>query len=95
MQHLAQDQRCQICVHVQSGISNQQRIAKAVGISQSTVSRELKRNSETNGYNDTWAQQKTAITCTISLISDSRALFLCNQMRFLDTLTHTFYNEQE
>ncbi len=54
---LTYEQRCQIEVLNKSGM-NQQEIADAVGTSQSTVSRELKRNTGQRGYRHKQAQGK-------------------------------------
>lgn len=53
-QQLTRAQRCQIGVLKKSGCS-QNRIAELVGISQSTVSRELSRNTGLRGYRHTQA----------------------------------------
>ncbi|SHO53324.1 helix-turn-helix domain-containing protein, partial [Desulfopila aestuarii] len=48
-QQLTQEQRYQISVLRKAGMTHAA-IAKAVGVSSSTISRELKRNSTENGY---------------------------------------------
>lgn len=55
---LTYEQRCQIEVLNKSRMT-QQEIADAVGTSQSTVSRELKRNTGQRGYRHKQAQRKT------------------------------------
>ncbi len=47
--HLTYDQGCQISALMESGL-NQNKIAKSVGVSQSTISKELSRNSGQRGY---------------------------------------------
>ena len=47
-QHLTRDQRCQISVLKSRGFL-QKDIAEAINVSKSTVSNELKRNSNENG----------------------------------------------
>lgn len=54
---LTYEQRCQIEVLKKSGMS-QQAIADTVGTSQSTISRELKRNTGQRGYRHKQAQSK-------------------------------------
>lgn len=54
---LAYEQRCQISVLIKSGMS-QRAIASAIGVSQSTVSRELARNTGERGYRHKQAQAK-------------------------------------
>jgi len=54
---LTYEQRCQIEVLKKSGMS-QQAIADTVGTSQSTISRELKRNTGQRGYRHRQAQSK-------------------------------------
>ena len=56
---LTYEQRCQIEVLKKSGMT-QQEIADAVETSQSTISRELKRNKGQRGYRHKQAQRKTA-----------------------------------
>lgn len=58
-QQLAYEQRCQIAVLKKRGCS-QQAIADSVGVSQSTVSRELRRNTGERGYRYKQAQEKSA-----------------------------------
>lgn len=58
-QQLAYEQRCQITVLKKRGCS-QQEIADSVGVSQSTVSRELARNTGERGYRHKQAQEKSA-----------------------------------
>lgn len=57
-QQLAYEQRCQISVLKKRGCS-QRDIAKSVGVSQSTVSRELARNTGKRGYRHNQAQEKS------------------------------------
>ena len=57
-QQLAYEQRCQISVLKKRGCS-QQEIADSVEINQSTVSRELARNTGERGYRHKQAQKKT------------------------------------
>jgi transposase, IS30 family len=57
-QQLAYEQRCQISILKKSGYS-QRGIAKAIGVSQSTVSRELMRNTGKRGYRHKQAQERT------------------------------------
>ena len=54
---LTYEQRCQIDVLKKSGFS-QQRIADAVGSDQSTISRELARNTGQRGYRHRQAHMK-------------------------------------
>ncbi len=54
---LTYEQRCQIEVLKQSGFS-QQRIAEAIGSDQSTISRELVRNTGQRGYRHSQAHRK-------------------------------------
>ncbi|MDT8442541.1 MAG: IS30 family transposase [Desulfuromonadales bacterium] len=56
---LAYEQRCQISVLIKSGMS-QRMVAKAIGVSQSTISRELARNTGERGYRHKQAQGKVA-----------------------------------
>lgn len=56
---LAYEQRCQISVLIKSGMS-QRMVAKAIGVSQSTISRELARNTGERGYRHKQAQGKAA-----------------------------------
>lgn len=56
-QHLTHIQRCQISVLLKSNIS-QQEIAKLIGSSQSTISREIRRNSGLRGYRFKQAHHK-------------------------------------
>lgn len=56
---LTYEQRCQISLLNKSGLS-QRAIASAVGASQSTISRELDRNSGERGYRYKQAQHKAA-----------------------------------
>jgi len=46
---LTQIQRYQIFAYLETGIS-QRKIAKAIGVHSSTISREIKRNGLTRGY---------------------------------------------
>lgn len=55
---LAYEQRCQISVLKKRGYS-QQEIANSVGVSQSTVSRELARNTGDRGYRHKQAQERS------------------------------------
>jgi transposase, IS30 family len=55
---LTYEQRCQIEALKKSGIS-QQAIAKLIGVSQSSVSRELSRNTGLRGYRHDQAQRKS------------------------------------
>lgn len=55
---LAYEQRCQISALIKSGMS-QRSIAKNIGVSQSTISRELARNAGERGYRHKQAQEKT------------------------------------
>jgi transposase, IS30 family len=55
---LTYEQRCQIEVLKKSGMT-QQEMAEAVGTSQSTISRELKRNTGHRGYRHKQAQRQT------------------------------------
>lgn len=55
---LAYEQRCQISVLKKRGCS-QQEIADCVGVSQSTVSRELARNTGDRGYRHKQAQERS------------------------------------
>ena len=57
-QQLAYEQRCQIYSLKKSGLS-QRMIAKNIGVSQSTVSRELARNTGERGYRYKQAQERT------------------------------------
>jgi transposase, IS30 family len=59
MPHLTQDQRCQIYTLMQSGSLPQEEIAKIVGASQATVSREITRNSGQRGYRYKQAHEKS------------------------------------
>ncbi len=54
---LTYEQRCQISVLIKSGLS-QRAIGEAIGVSQSTISRELRRNSGQRGYRHKQAQEK-------------------------------------
>jgi len=57
--HLTQEQRYYIYVECQKG-STQKSIAEAIGVNESTVCRELRRNGGKNGsYNFLKAQQKS------------------------------------
>ena len=57
-QQLTYEQRCQISALMKSGCS-QRKIAKTIGTTQSTVSRELERNTGARGYRHKQAQEKT------------------------------------
>jgi IS30 family transposase len=54
---LTYEQRCQIEVLKKSGMT-QQEVADALGVSQSTISRELKRNTGQRGYRHKQARKK-------------------------------------
>lgn len=54
---LAYAQRCQISVLIKSGMTQRQ-MAEAIGVSQSTISRELSRNTGERGYRFKQAQAK-------------------------------------
>ena len=56
-QQLTYEQRCQICVLNKRGDSQRQ-IALLVGVNQSTISRELKRNAGQRGYRPKQAENK-------------------------------------
>ncbi|MDP0562814.1 MAG: helix-turn-helix domain-containing protein [Candidatus Endonucleobacter sp. (ex Gigantidas childressi)] len=64
-QQLAYEQRCQISALKKSGCS-QRDIAEIIGTSQSTVSRELARNTGERGYRHRQAQGRTDKRCTES-----------------------------
>lgn len=73
---LTYEQRCQIEVLKKIGLK-QEDIADAVGVSQSTISRELNRNTGLRGYRHKQAQAKaderrrrvvSIILCTFSLV---------------------------
>lgn len=55
--HLTRDQRCQIYAHKKSGMT-QKEIAEEIGVSQSAISRELKRNAGKRGYRYQQAHEK-------------------------------------
>ena len=57
---LTYEQRCQISILIKIGTS-QQVIADMVGVSQSTISRELKRNTGQRGYREKQAQTQSNI----------------------------------
>ena len=57
-QQLTYEQRCQISVLKQSGFS-QREIAVSIDVNQSTVSRELTRNTGQRGYREKQAQEKS------------------------------------
>ncbi len=57
-QQLTYEQRCQIEALKRSGI-NQQGIARVIGVHQSSISRELARNTGDRGYRQKQAQRKT------------------------------------
>ncbi|WP_426416335.1 IS30 family transposase [Aestuariirhabdus sp. LZHN29] len=57
-QQLTYEQRCQISILKKSGFS-QRSIAAAIEVNQSTVSRELARNTGSRGYRHRQAQRKT------------------------------------
>lgn len=59
--HLTQGQRYTIKVHLQAGDLNKSEIAALIGVNKSTISREIKRNSDGRGhhkYDDDLAQRK-------------------------------------
>lgn len=56
-QHLTYDQRCQISALKKSGLS-QNKIAKLLGVDQSTISKELHRNTGRKGYRHKQAHNK-------------------------------------
>ena len=58
--HLTQMQRCQIEIHLSSGES-QRAIARMIGVSPSTVSREVKRNSKVSGSDDAAVANQLAV----------------------------------
>jgi IS30 family transposase len=58
-QQLTYEQRCQIFALKKSGLS-QRCIAELIGVSQSTISRELTRNSGEKGYRHKQAQRKAS-----------------------------------
>lgn len=58
-QQLTYEQRCQISVLKQSGFS-QREIADCIEVNQSSVSRELARNSGQRGYREKQAQEKSS-----------------------------------
>jgi IS30 family transposase len=79
---LAYEQRCQISVLIKSGLG-QRAVADAVGVTQSTISRELARNTGERGYRHKQAQEKavrrrsdaakpTKMTAAMISIIDSR-----------------------
>lgn len=57
-QQLAYEQRCQISALIKSGFS-QRKMASTLGVNQSTISRELSRNTGKRGYQHKQAQSKT------------------------------------
>jgi IS30 family transposase len=59
-QQLTYEQRCQISVLIKSGLS-QREIGAAVDVSQSTISRELTRNTGERGYRHKQAQSKASM----------------------------------
>jgi IS30 family transposase len=60
--HLTQSQRYYICLQIASG-NSQTRIAKALGVNKSTISREIKRNQRgINDYDSGYAQKKSSLT---------------------------------
>lgn len=60
--HLTQQQRYYICLQIANFIP-QNKIAKALGVDKSTISREIKRNQRSQGnYDSDYAQKKAALT---------------------------------
>lgn len=59
-QQLTYEQRCQIYLLKQEGY-NQQAIADAIGVSQPTISRELRRNAGERGYRYKQAHKKSSV----------------------------------
>ena len=59
-QQLTYEQRCQIYLLKQEDYS-QQATADAIGVSQPTISRELRRNSGERGYRYKQAQKKSSV----------------------------------
>ena len=57
--HLTTDERCQIYALKSTG-SLQKEIARHLGVSEPTISRELKRNSGQKGYRHKQASEKAA-----------------------------------
>ena len=72
---LSYEQRCQISILIKTGFS-QQIIADAVGVSQSTISRELKRNIGQRGYREKQAQN----CCKIRRKSAKKAIKMSASM---------------
>lgn len=58
--HLTYEQRCHIYALKKSGL-NQNKIAEELGVSQSTISKELSRNSVSKGYRHNQAHEKSII----------------------------------
>ena len=61
-QQLTYEQRCQISVLKKTGFS-QRKISHCIGVSQSTISRELSRNSGQRGYRQKQAQAISSARC--------------------------------
>ena len=76
--HLTYDQRCQIYTLKKSGMSQNQ-IAKQIGVSQSTVSKELKRNLGQKNYRYKQAHEKA---CERRLEGSLKKKKLSNQLLF-------------
>ncbi len=89
-QHLTQDKRCQIYAFKKSG-KNQMEISKEVNVSQSTVCREIQRNSGKKGYRHKQAHEKTlkrrleASLCIKKMTGN--VLFLAEKMLVNDQLS--------
>jgi IS30 family transposase len=81
---LTYEQRCQIYALKKTQISQQQ-IADAVGVSQPTISRELKRNTGGNGYRFSQAQRKTqqrrAAACKATKMTPSMIALVESKLR--------------
>lgn len=84
-QQLAYDQRCQISVLKKRGYS-QRAIADAVDVSQSTVSRELSRNTGERGYRHHQAQKKSAqrrkAACKATKMTEDMVALIESKLRF-------------
>lgn len=91
-QQLIDSQRYQIESYLQAGF-NQTKIAEALGVDKSTISRELKRNGKKRSYNATFA-------ITVSAERRKEAykyhVFDCNMKRYIDAklLHHQWSPEQ-
>jgi len=84
--HLTYEQRCQISVLLKRGDS-QGEIAKAVNIDQSSISREIKRNSGKKGYRYKQANQHAKIRREIASskprkVTPEAKLFIEQSLRF-------------